>query len=262
MDALNLLFNACKTNDARMAKELAQKDFCLARDKNGMTPLMVAAESGSVEALRIVLPLSNAPDRNRKGDSALGVAAKAGQAACVRELIGPCDPSECDHRGTWPLLGAAWRGDVESVRELLPFTDALKMNPAGGCALSVAIARGQPEMIRLLAPVSSHVGVGEWAGYTSVHQAILKNSVEDVAVACVKELLPYCDLTLRCPKAVFLSPPMTPLEMAREYSIPKVGQLLENWLAEAAAALEAQIIAASAEGPLPPSGARSLKMSL
>lgn len=58
------------------------------QNKEGKTPLMLAAEDGELEALRVLIPITNINIRSLKEGSALGIALSKGKEAVALELVG------------------------------------------------------------------------------------------------------------------------------------------------------------------------------
>jgi hypothetical protein len=129
------------------------------------TALMVAAEMGWTEGVRLLLPHSDARHRNHAGESALILAtlAKRADAECVRLLARAGDPL-FSYNSLTPLQWAAKKGDLDKVRVLLPLSNPRET--VGGAeprpayrpysrpeqdALSLAIRHDHAEVAELLA---------------------------------------------------------------------------------------------------------------
>jgi len=115
------IFDVTKRGDALSLKKLLTQPFDIdERDKDGMTPLCIAAWDGHLECLKLILE-SGANIRDDHNLCALNFAAKQGHLECVRELLKYdvyIEKSSGFDRNT-PLQLAAENGHSEIVKELL-----------------------------------------------------------------------------------------------------------------------------------------------
>jgi hypothetical protein len=100
-----------------------------ARDRLGMTPLMLASESGQVEVVAWLLDKGAAiNERHCQGCTALSFASSDGRLSAVRLLMERgADPTIATDKGSPPLLVASSQGHLEVVRVLLdhPSSEAI-----------------------------------------------------------------------------------------------------------------------------------------
>ena len=164
----------------------ANADVNLADDE-GVAPLHMAAEEGSLEVARILIKHSaDVNQHERKGDATpLFAAAKEGNTKCVALLLGSrdIDVNKTDDSGTTPLSiaahhmhtevvdallaapgvdatrcgetplwWAAWRGDLEAVAVLLadPSVDTNQADSHGGTPLFMAASQGHAKVVETL----------------------------------------------------------------------------------------------------------------
>jgi ankyrin repeat protein len=114
------------------------------------TPLAWAAWLGHARTLRELLAAGADPKcRCVNGFDALARAAQKGTAECVRILLPVSDPPGPTKKGLWagmtPLMGAASAKDFESVERLealLPISDAKARGRDGKTALTLAMSEG------------------------------------------------------------------------------------------------------------------------
>jgi ankyrin repeat protein len=158
-------FAAAAAGDAVLMKQLIEAGMDVnAMDmagKNGRTALMIAAEKGRVEAVKMLIEKGAGVDyRYEAGgyadyyynDTALMFAARAGHAEVVRILIQA--GADVNAQGAWnetALMSAAQGGSTEVVKILLDCgadPDAAAYH--GETALDYAVARNYPEVIKLL----------------------------------------------------------------------------------------------------------------
>jgi ankyrin repeat protein len=138
------------------------------QDEEGITPLKVAAESGSLAA--VVALLSHKADPNRQSHvslTPLHYASARGQARTVHALLDA--RSNIDALGAFPGLGtcspimvAAWQGHSSVVRTLgSNMADLESRNTGGYCALTAAAARGRTDVVAALLSLRASVDARE-----------------------------------------------------------------------------------------------------
>lgn len=136
-------------------------------------PLMLCAEDGWTEGVRLVLsaiesaderrgakklPPERSPARRRQalGRTALMLAAKAASAECARLLLPLSNANAADFDGKTALMWAAQAdedGAPECVGALLSASDPSKRDKLGRTALHIAARWGRPETVERLAEV-------------------------------------------------------------------------------------------------------------
>lgn len=118
------------------------------------TPLMHAARSGQVDAVRILLDSAAETDAREawNGQTALMWAAAEGHVAVIAELVGRgADVHARSHAGTTPLLFAARAGSTNGVSVLLAAGAAVSdRRPDGASALLVGVINGHEDLVDLL----------------------------------------------------------------------------------------------------------------
>ena len=130
-------------NEAEL-KELLRDPSCnaLNADEMGMTALMWAAYQGHEACVRLLLPVSAAPAKNKNRQTALMCAGYGGHEACVRLLLPVSDASAADADGWTTLMWAANYGHEDCVQLLLPLSDVQARDNNGLTASYSARSRG------------------------------------------------------------------------------------------------------------------------
>lgn len=151
-------------------------------DVEGITPLMLAAESGQLES--IVKLLSNGAKLDildEKGRSALHLAAEAGQFKACQLIICNSDSiladQGIDSDDFIDFYDSSDEGDA--AQELLLIQDHKDLTP-----LMLAVLHGHTETVRILAKENSkHLDLKQrQSGDTALHLAVSFNSPEIVAI--------------------------------------------------------------------------------
>lgn len=151
-----------------------------ARDASGKTPLMLAAEFGRADAVRVLIERTPEdvgaaiPDNpscgDHEGSTALILAADAGHLACVKHLL-DAENAQPNKTGTTAMMFAARRGFLEIVGTLAPFEATLQSTaplghaPGKATALQHAALAGHAPVVGLLAPLEH--GLRNDAGQSS-----------------------------------------------------------------------------------------------
>jgi hypothetical protein len=147
---------------------------------DGHTALMLAAGSGSRDAVDALLPVSNPKAADATGATALIWAAEFGGFAVVERLLPASDRLAVDDRGQSALMHAALSGCVEAVELLAPASDAWAVDDNGRTAFMRAAESGSVEAVAILGRVSdihavddngwnalmwaTHGVLGDWVG--------------------------------------------------------------------------------------------------
>lgn len=150
-----------------------------ASDAEGMTPLMYAAQFGSLNCLKLLLPLSDGNAVDRYGMNAMTWAVangrleackallpysdleardKAGWTASMMAsdtttfllLLEHCEPKTRTGHATEALHLAASDGRIEMVETLLPLADIHSQDSKGNTARDYAVGEGHDEVINLI----------------------------------------------------------------------------------------------------------------
>lgn len=111
-----------------------------AKDRDGEQALTWAARAGCEEALRALLPVSDALALGIRRETALSAAAEAGQEACVALLAGRGARMAGRFQRT-PLILAALGDHARCVELLLPHSDPDARDVFGQSALTAAVSQ-------------------------------------------------------------------------------------------------------------------------
>jgi ankyrin repeat protein len=184
------LMEAAKNNDLKKIEDLIKQGANVnSGDDKGRTPLMYAAQAGSLQAMESLVKKHhadvNAKDINDQtalmkssimgkndgvkflldnkakideydkfGRTALTYSARADHTDVLKTLLHKgADPNIRDNDGRSPLMEAAGKGNLESTKELIKhFADVdAQTDRSKSTALMDAIDKGNPDVIRLLA---------------------------------------------------------------------------------------------------------------
>lgn len=135
-----------------------------------MTGLMIAAESGKIEIVKLLLGTVDINAQSVTGMTALAHASRRGQTELVRLLLTKgANPDLADLSGRTPLMYAAMNGQIDAVRYLLASgADAKAQDKVGDNALSLAARySGQPEVARQLLAKGANPAEKDARGYTA-----------------------------------------------------------------------------------------------
>ena len=149
-------------------------------DRTGTTPLMLAAESGQIEAARtLILKDAKYDQVDEMGRMAIHRAAAAGQSISCKLLLFHPDVIKVDEIDDEFYTEI----DDESIdclksRALLLIQDLNGLTP-----LMAAILNGHPETVRVLCSYPGHLNLGHpETGDTALHYAVQMNSPEMVSI--------------------------------------------------------------------------------
>lgn len=119
VDRFNLLLKKWRNFIGQLAKEHPKQLNIV--DIKGQTPLMLAAQAGDAELVKIMLEAGANPDlQDIKGMTALHSASKSNSVDCVNYLLNlPCRLDLVTVDGRTPLHTAAWMGNLHAVRQLI-----------------------------------------------------------------------------------------------------------------------------------------------
>lgn len=105
------------------------------KDSWRYSALMNAVDSGSLECVQFLLPLSDPGFVTDAGETALMVAARRPSADVLNLLLPLSAPRAVDQKRQTALMLAAKRGNIESVKALLPVSDVNGQDADGMTAL-------------------------------------------------------------------------------------------------------------------------------
>ena len=125
-------------------------------DKDGDTPLYLAAREGHTECVKLLLDAPgidvNMADKN--GNTPLSMAARVDHTECVKLLLAApgIDVNKVDEDGKTPLYEAADDGRLEAIKQLLaaPGIDLHKADKDGKTPLATAQEKGYVESARMI----------------------------------------------------------------------------------------------------------------
>lgn len=205
------------------AKRLIAQGASVAPDKQGQTPLSIAARHGQLECVRMLLPLCDAQSVSRiSGFAPLGDAMMGDHEACFDELLPVSDTKVFNEREMawsnktpgasrqtmlmWAAMnkGSGWGEDlgksvfwVKKILALTP-TSAKEGDSQGKTALMFAVERagGGEECVRALLP-SSDANQQDNLGKTALMLAVESAVRNDASVECVQLLLAASDASLQ-----------------------------------------------------------------
>lgn len=157
--------------------------------KGGMTPLMLAAQSGKADAVRAILAAK--PDlgaRGRDGQSALVIAAGWASPDAVQALLdaGAAIDARADD-GRTALMIAAARGTPDTLQLLITKgADVHARNRWQQTALALAAQSGEARKVELLLAASADPNAADSTGITPLHIAA---GADTTGVAVLKALI-------------------------------------------------------------------------
>ena len=188
---VTLLNGAAGWGHARIVNELLSMpgiDVNLA-EKNGATPLYLAAQGGHVEVVKLLLDARgiNVNLAALTGVTPLYIAAQQGHVEVVKLLLGAPDIdvnlAMLTH-GSAPLLIAANNGHEEIVKLLLaaPGIDIDMRNGDGATPLLLAIQAGFPGIVEQLVRWGADINLGLSDGTTPLYDAAYNGFIEAVRI--------------------------------------------------------------------------------
>jgi ankyrin repeat protein len=122
-----------------------------ASKRDGLTPLMLAADSGYAQTVEALLAGSaDVNARDHKGSTALIKAASQGHVAVAEMLLGKCADLGVENGFQWNALRlAAAKGQLEMVRLLLRHGAAVNQQGEHGMCLNVQLKRDKPGLFNV-----------------------------------------------------------------------------------------------------------------
>lgn len=161
------IFNAVLQNNVGLVRSiLNQTQFNPnnLRNKDGKTPLMVAACENCSDVVKYLVKLSNVDIdlQNNEGESALYQAASMGNAEVVDILIDANANVECyNNENITPLIIAAYHGHAEVCRVLIDhgYANVNFQDSSQKTALSLACFEGHVEVTKILLARGANVRI-------------------------------------------------------------------------------------------------------
>lgn len=180
--AFGLILSAIEWDDVnRLSALIARGDAQLAKrcDPEGMTPLMNAARLGSLNCIKLLLPLSEVDAADCYGMTAMSWAVTSNKFESVKTLAGHCDLEARDKAGwtalmmaadartffllldhceprthmghaTEALRLAASDGNLQMVEKLLPLADICSKDKTGSSARDYALGEEHSDVVNLI----------------------------------------------------------------------------------------------------------------
>eukprot|EP00439_Symbiodinium_sp_Y106_P013121 s2957_g1.t3 len=161
----------------------ADKDYVDFANQSGITALVMASRQGHVEVVRLLLAAG--ADKNlimSDGFTSLMVAAQEGRAEVVRLLVAErAELNIANNVGVTSLMIASHRGHVEATRLLLQAGAEKDLKDMDGItALMKASLEGHNECVQLLLAAGADTDIAEKDGFTSLMIASQEDRVEAV----------------------------------------------------------------------------------
>ncbi len=144
------------------------------RDKDGVTPLCIAAQNGHAEAVRMLLQAkADVNAANKDGATALCIAGQNGHAEAVRMLLkAKADVNTANKFRFTPLYMAAQNGHAGAVRMLLVAkADVNAAENDGVTPLWIAGQNGHAKAVRMLLKAKADVKAAKNNGVTPLYMA-------------------------------------------------------------------------------------------
>ena len=201
--------NAVKSCQAQeLEKTLRNSDIDVnLRIRSGMTPLMHAAEKGSVECMNVLIKSGadvNLTDFNHK--TALMYAVQCGSTECIRILIeAKADVNACSPTQETCLFKAVSCGNEACVKLLceLGGADVNKTNNVGNSPIMFAAIYGHVEIIKCLVSFGADVnGMNKTSGQTPLMVALYKRNLLRLVKRTDKQFYSRPNRDLRCIKVL------------------------------------------------------------
>eukprot|EP00286_Rhodomonas_abbreviata_P016914 CAMPEP_0181320574 /NCGR_PEP_ID=MMETSP1101-20121128/18201_1 /TAXON_ID=46948 /ORGANISM="Rhodomonas abbreviata, Strain Caron Lab Isolate" /LENGTH=298 /DNA_ID=CAMNT_0023428297 /DNA_START=24 /DNA_END=920 /DNA_ORIENTATION=- len=176
------LMVACVANDEEEVMKWIDDKFEIeAKDMDGRTPLMYAAQPGHVHLVKLLLEKgADVNVKDRDGKSVLTASAMWNNIEVMKVLIAAgAHVEDFDTNGTTALMYAAFRGVVEATQLLLDANaDPNASDLDGRTPLMLAAASGKIEVARLLINAGARVDQRDLQGWTAMNFASNGNHEE------------------------------------------------------------------------------------
>ena len=167
----------------RIIKSFDRKLALEFKDKDGNTPLMVAARAGNVDDVRLLLKAgADIEAKDDYGNTALMLAAQEGKVEALEALLGAgADKDAKNDDGDTALKLAAYDGQVETLEALLRAgVDKDARDNGGTTALMVAAYSGEVGVVEALLRAGADKDVKNNDGVNALMLAVEQNNVEVV----------------------------------------------------------------------------------
>ncbi len=185
---LNLAAWNGKTEAVRLLLE--KRANIAAKDVNGTAALALAAHQGQVEVVKLLLETgTNIEAKKDDGTTALGLAAFQGQVDVVKLLLekgADIEAKKVD--GNTPLNLAAWNGKTEVVKLLLEKRANIEAQDSsnGTTTLGIAAFQGHADVVRLLLEKGANIGAKNQQSNPPLNLAAWNGKVEVVRLLLEK----------------------------------------------------------------------------
>ena len=182
---IELLFEAAKKGDASAIEALSQNpDFNVnVKNKNGHTPLMVAAAFGHVDAIKKLLEKkANVKMRDNNNTSAMHFAARSGNIEIMKILTSQgLDYTSPNGEGITTLHYGVASNNQDAVTFLLSQqVDVNAKNNEGNTPLHIAAEKNNVDIISILSQHGAIIDEINDDGDTPIHIAMAMNHVDSV----------------------------------------------------------------------------------
>ncbi|XP_048255952.1 uncharacterized protein LOC124149448 [Haliotis rufescens] len=174
-----------KEHNSEYFKDEVKKVLLNSTNDTGMTPLMVAALTGSYECYQLLQSISNKNTKDKNGNDIMDLACQGGNKAIVKHLVSPSNINTRGKNGSTPVMMAAFWGH-QSVFDLLVSeqADLTLVDNDGDSLLHFACKGGNEAIVQhLVSP--SNINTRGLSGYTPVMMAAFggHQSVFDLLVS-------------------------------------------------------------------------------
>ncbi|WP_158618884.1 ankyrin repeat domain-containing protein [Legionella qingyii] len=185
-DHVSIFFLAAQSGDIEAMKVLLPKINDIDEERyDGETPLSIAVQEGHIEAVKFLI--SNGADINHcneRGESILHCAAVMGHSELIEYLISlDLDLEEEDFNFNTPLISAIFNNKEKSVLSLLKNgADVNVLDKDQFSPLFIAAFIGNPEIVVALINTGANVNYQIDDGTTALDIALSRNNVEAAEV--------------------------------------------------------------------------------
>ncbi len=181
-DGWTPLMLAARNGHAEIAKLLIEANADVyAKNQNGFTPLMFAAEDGHAEIVKLLIKAkADVNAKNQNGVTPLMLAAASSHVASVQLLIeAKADVNAKNQNGVTPLMVAAGKGHAEIVKLLIAANaDVNAKGNNGWTPLMCAAGNGHAASVQLLIKAKADVNAKNQNGFTPLMLAAMNGHAE------------------------------------------------------------------------------------